>query len=1390
MSRQSAPADAHSPIENEFEDYACSLAQTRLWNLERLDPGGASRNIAARWRLEGRCDPAILRAALTAIAARHEILRTVFVGRGDGVEQRVLASAPPAFAVVDLTHLTPDDREARAIAIGESEARKSFDLTSAPPWTVTLIVLGADRAILLITLHSIICDGWSIGLLARELGMTAEALAEGRRADLPELPLQYVDYSLWQQDYLDSPAFAQQRDYWMKALAEAPMLDLPTDHVRPERSGGNGRIVSRLLHARLIGQVEEECRGVGVSLFTAAAAALTLVLRARADADEFVIGTQVAGRDVVDLEDLVGPLSNTVMLRLEAGGDPTLRVLLKRIGETVREALIHQGAPFECITEQSGCFAPGRRPYGVNLILQRSFIQNARYGAMELADLPSHASGALYNLSFFMIGRPEGWRISCEFDSDLFDHASVEEMLEGWQAALNAIATTPQTRLHALDPSLRRSGSAPRDFPCTPPQRRCWFLDQLNPGSAALNVPVMWEVRGAVSGEQVEAALRLVVARHEILRTAIVETDKGPAQRPLGAVAFHLAQIDISSIAESDRAGEIDRLRRLDAQKPFDLTAPPLMRASLARSSPVVAHLILTVHQGVFDGWSIRVITQELGLCLQALLEQRRPDMPMLGLQYADYAQQQLGKSQSASYEDDKAYWLRQLDRAPYFEVPPDRQRGKTRSTRSATDALAISKSAGEGLEDAAKAVGVSTFTYGCASLGATLHLLTGAEDIVVGTQAAGRREVDHEPLIGVFINNLVLRLRPRAECSFKSYLEGADGVIRDALAHQDMPFDNLVELLNPPRDAARTPLISVNVVVRRSFLESARFGDIELAPAPAAPTDALYDLTFELVRRGDQWRVSVEYNCDLYDAATARRMLVLWQAVIEASIADPSAPLSRLAPAPKRLPITPEDPVAAPARRIEQALLLSPSVAEAVVTTIEDAGGNAAFYAYVSPRPDLPSALEALPGDLLDEIAARLPPDLRPLGISVVMRLPRLQSGLVDPGALPSPRPHARPVESAHPAAAEIEMRASEIETELRAIWMRRLAIEAADSSANFFELGGHSLLAMRMLSDVRGRFGTAPPVAALFREPTLRGFAQEIAALVSISRPASPPGGAAAEILFIQPRGDRTPIFAINNTVIYYNLARAIGQDRPFIGVQMFDPERPRPMQPQSLEQIASEFVAAIREIRPNGPYILMGLCVSGAIAYEVGRQLRAAGEAVPLIVQADAGRPNHLAASPFPARVLHAVFYRARVLGRHVARLASGRSSLANVIGSYDVLKRIGFTPLAIRMGWVKEQDLGEGWRNLWFLPFLLEARDRYAPQAFDGDMALLLSDEVDTRFIDPELGWRSHIKGRLIATRAPGWHAEMFSGAGAGVIADALSPLLRAIDDASATARTPQ
>ncbi len=438
------------------------------------------------------------------------------------------------------------------------------------------------------------------------------------------------------------------------------------------------------------------------------------------------------------------------------------------------------------------------------------------------------------------------------------------------------------------------------EFPCTQTQLRCWILDQLNPGNPALNVAVRWEIRGVFRVSTLEAAFRKIIQRHEILRTRFIERNGRPFQQAVSDVNFKMSVIDLRGMPPEQRQARILSIGEETAQAPFDLSMPGLFRVTLLMAENERGFLLITAHQSCFDGWSIRVLGREVGEIAAAIDAGRAPALPELPLQYGDYALWQQEYLQSYGFETEKTFWRETLLDAPYFEVISDRPRGQVKTNRGDILSIVQPPAFTDRMDAAARAHCVSQYSFGAAVLSAALHRLTEAPTVLFGSQIAGREHSDLEDMIGVFINNLVLRFDFGSDVTFAEHIHSVSATIEGALNHQRMPFNKLVELVNPVRDPARNPLISVNFNLQKAFLEDRRYGSFELISSPSQSPGVIYDLSFIMIGRPTGWRMSIEYNADLFEASTIESLLQLWRNAYEIALDRPEAPLSSLV-APER---------------------------------------------------------------------------------------------------------------------------------------------------------------------------------------------------------------------------------------------------------------------------------------------------------------------------------------------------------------------------------------------------------------------------------------------------------------------------------------------------------
>ncbi|HKH46431.1 MAG TPA: amino acid adenylation domain-containing protein, partial [Thermoanaerobaculia bacterium] len=428
-----------------------SFAQERLWFLQQLEPDSAAYNVPAALRLEGSLAAPALAAALNEIVRRHEALRTTFPAV-DGRPVQAIAPAPSIpLACIDLTGLAAGARWEEVRRVAEEEAGRPFDLAAGPLLRVRLLRLAPDQHALLLNLHHIVADGWSLGVLVRELGVLYAAALEGRPSPLPELPVQYADYGVWQRRWLAGEQEFQLA-YWRQRLANAPEeLSLPLDRPRPAVSRHRGAMLPWSLSRELTQVLRVLARNESVTLFMLLLTGLQSVLFRMTGQHDLTLGTPVANRSRSEVEGLIGLFVNTLVLRGDLSGDPIFLLALERVREATLGAYGHQDLPFEKLVE---ALAPersrSRTPLFQVMLVWLDVSQGTRLGEVRLNRLPIHSGTAKLDLTFTFELRNDALAGEIEYDTELFDRTTVQRLAGSLERLLSAIAHSPKTRISEL----------------------------------------------------------------------------------------------------------------------------------------------------------------------------------------------------------------------------------------------------------------------------------------------------------------------------------------------------------------------------------------------------------------------------------------------------------------------------------------------------------------------------------------------------------------------------------------------------------------------------------------------------------------------------------------------------------------------------------------------------------------------------------------------------------------------------------------------------------------------------------------------------------------------------------------------------------------------------
>ncbi|WP_051712775.1 non-ribosomal peptide synthetase [Spirillospora albida] len=631
------------------------------------------------------------------------------------------------------------------------------------------------------------------------------------------------------------------------------------------------------------------------------------------------------------------------------------------------------------------------------------------------------------------------------------------------------IAASAEAARPALRPAPR-----PEPLPVSYAQERLWFLNRLEGATATYNMPIPLRLTGALDYDAMRAALRDVVARHESLRTLFGDADGEPHQIVLDAAdaepPFTIGEV----------AGDLREALFADATRGFDLAAEPPVRAHLYRLGEDEHLLLLVLHHIAGDGWSMAPLARDVITAYLARRDGGAPDWEPLTVQYADYALWQRGLLGSEADGTSLAarqiaYWRDALAGLPdAIALPTDRPRPERASYRGAQVAFEVPADLAEALRDLARDHQVSLFMVLQAALAALLTRLGAGTDVPIGSPIAGRTDEALDDLVGVFVNTLVLRTDTSGDPSFAELLARVRETDLAAYAHQDVPFERLVEVLNPVRSLSRHPLFQVMLTLQNNPEASVELPGLNVAVEPVDAGVSKFDLEFMLEEARDGTGAlagTLEFALDLFDPATAAKLAGWFRRTLEAAVASGAA-------------------VTVGGLDLPGAEGLRPSAAPVAEPAVKR------LVAYVVAAPG--RAVD--PEELRAHVRANLPESMVPAAVVVLDEMPLTPNGKVDTRALPKPDLAIAP-------ATAYRAPSGPCEEAVAAVFADLLGVSRVGADDDFFALGGNSLIAMRVVSRVRRALDVELPVRALFEAPTVAGLAALLGAQEGAARPALEP-------------------------------------------------------------------------------------------------------------------------------------------------------------------------------------------------------------------------------------------------------------------------------------------
>ncbi|AUX41120.1 hypothetical protein SOCE26_025250 [Sorangium cellulosum] len=1302
-----APRGAELPL---------SFAQERLWFLARFDPNDTSYVVPLALRIEGALDVEALRRALREVVRRHEVLRTTFASVDGRPAQIVHEAADLAVPLEELGALSTPDREEAARRRLLAESSRPFDLARGPLLRAGLLRLAPEEHLLFVTMHHIVSDAWTSSVLNREISALYGAFAEGLPSPLPELPIQYVDYAVWQRRWLDGAVLDAALAYWEQRLAGAPeAIHLPADRPRPRVPSGRGAQHLFALPQPIAKELAALGRRAGATLFMTLLASFSVLLHRLTGQHDLVVGTPIANRTRAETERLAGFFVNTLALRVNIDEKRPFLELLARVREACLEAYTHQDAPFERVVERlNPARDPGRTPvFQVMFVLQNAPAEPPSLPGLRLRRVPLGATTALFELTLVAEERPDGIALAFEYATDRFDAATIERTAGQLVTLLEGIAHGPHR--------------APRELPLLTASERRRILDAWS-GTAAAPPP------GPCIHELIEAQV----------------------ERTPDAVALEFEGEQLTYRALNARANRLARRLR-DA----GIGPDALVGMIAERSLGMIVGILSVLKAG--GAW-VPLDPEDPLDRLAFLVHDTRPSLLLAGTRFAETAAR-LGPpvlpldaaddEQPAANLDRAALSCEHLAYVIFTSGSTGRPKGAMLLHRGLVCYLRWYVEA-FALGPSDVILQKTPYTFDASIVEILAPLLAGAR-IVVAPPGAHRDPDEcvrlaaaHGVTVLQFVSSMLAAVVARGGHeqlpALRHLICGGDALALDTverfLARSRAQLQNLygateatdVSTLWTARPGAAVVPIGRPIAGTRVYVL-----DDDLEPVPVGAVGMLH-VGGAQVGRGYAGRPGLtaeRFIPDPFGGEPGARLyrtgdLARWL---------PSGEIEYLGRADQQVKVRGHR---IELGEIEAVLALHPEVRDAAVVARADA--LAAWIAADPARVDA-AALRAFARE-------RLPAFMVPSAFAVVDRVPRLPSGKVDRGAL-----RAADLAAGELGAPRVSPRDT-MEADLVAIWESVLALHPIGVRDGFFDLGGHSLLAVRLLDRVRERFAAGVSMATFFQGPTIEQLAEVLrrggSASVPLGRAVLLPmrrAGAKPPFVCVAPLGARAPLH-------FGSLAQRGDPDRPFLALEppMFGAAGPVP----TLEQVAAGCCAEIRDVPVEGPLLLGGYCSGGVIAYEMARQLVAAGREVAALVLLNSEAPPPRGARARidpddPAWSTAFASYLERIGGRAAVRLEISHADLAPL----DPERRLALLlARARRAGAVRADTTAAELRGA-FVYFQEHAlrRDKilngYAPGPYAGRVVVL---RAAAPCGDPARGW-DHIAPGVEVHEVAGDNASM-------------------------------